>query len=151
MRAWRATEAGRGHPGLPEEDDDAFDSTARVLRYLAKITVEPARVHGIEQDAGSLAPGRQADGWAAELRRSEPPSPVAHPDAARLCVAGAVAAAAQLSEEVDRARLAANLRAVLGECRPPETRAIVDDTSVAAATDAVRQALVTALEGSGAP
>src|SRR5580765_9053711 len=34
MRAWRATEAGRGHTGLPDDADEAFDSTARVLRYL---------------------------------------------------------------------------------------------------------------------
>ena len=62
MRAWRATEAGRGHPGLPEEPDDAFDSTDRVLRYLAKVTIEPAITHGIA-DARRVArsPGRLAD------------------------------------------------------------------------------------------
>ncbi len=27
MRAWRATEAGSGHAGLPDDGDDAFDST----------------------------------------------------------------------------------------------------------------------------
>jgi len=32
-----------------------------VLRYLAKVTAEPARVHGIEDEVGSLAPGRLAD------------------------------------------------------------------------------------------
>jgi urease subunit alpha len=61
MRAWRATEPGRGHPGLPEEGDDAFDSTARVLRYLAKVTIEPAITHGISEHVGSLTPGRLAD------------------------------------------------------------------------------------------
>ncbi|HEX6330063.1 MAG TPA: amidohydrolase family protein, partial [Actinomycetota bacterium] len=29
--------------------------------YLAKYTVEPARVHGIEAEVGSLSPGRAAD------------------------------------------------------------------------------------------
>jgi urease subunit alpha len=37
------------------------DDNARVLRYLAKVTAEPALVHGIETDVGSLRPGRLAD------------------------------------------------------------------------------------------
>jgi urease subunit alpha len=61
MRRWRATEAGHGHAGLPDDGDDAFDSTARVLRYLAKVTIEPAIAHGISEHVGSLAPGRLAD------------------------------------------------------------------------------------------
>src|SRR6188508_1291050 len=61
MRAWRATDAGRGHPGLPEDPGDAFDSTDRVLRYLAKVTIEPAIAHGIAGHVGSLTPGRLAD------------------------------------------------------------------------------------------
>ena len=61
MHAWRSTEAGRGHAGLPDDPDDAFDSTARVLRYLAKVTIEPAIAHGISEHVGSLAPGRLAD------------------------------------------------------------------------------------------
>jgi urease subunit alpha len=47
MKAW----AGEG----------AADDNERVLRYLAKYTVEPARTHGIEREVGSLAPGRLAD------------------------------------------------------------------------------------------
>ena len=61
MRAWRGTPAGAGHPGLPDDGDDAFDSNARVLRYLAKVTIEPAIAHGIADHVGSLAPGRLAD------------------------------------------------------------------------------------------
>jgi urease subunit alpha len=57
MKAWRATEAGDGWPGA----DDGADDNARVLRYLAKVTVEPARVHGLEAEVGSLSPGRLAD------------------------------------------------------------------------------------------
>jgi urease subunit alpha len=38
-----------------EHDND------RVLRYLAKVTIEPARTHGIEGEVGSLSPGRLAD------------------------------------------------------------------------------------------
>jgi urease subunit alpha len=37
------------------------DDTDRVLRYLAKVTIEPARTHGIEDEVGSLTPGRLAD------------------------------------------------------------------------------------------
>ena len=61
MRAWRVTEAGAGHAGLPVDPDDAFDSTDRVLRYLAKVTVEPAIAHGVSAHVGSLQPGRLAD------------------------------------------------------------------------------------------
>lgn len=70
MKAWRATEAGEGWPDGPPiarlrpavpAPDGLPDDNERVLRYLAKITVEPARVHGIAQDLGSLAPGRMAD------------------------------------------------------------------------------------------
>ncbi len=60
MKRWRATAAGAGHPGLPAEaipDDDS----ARVLRYLAKVTLEPAIVHGVADHVGSLRPGRLAD------------------------------------------------------------------------------------------
>jgi urease subunit alpha len=61
MRAWRASEAGADHPGLPEDPPDPFDSTDRVLRYLAKVTIEPAITHGIAEHVGSLSPGRLAD------------------------------------------------------------------------------------------
>jgi urease subunit alpha len=60
-KAWRATEAGRGHPGLPAENDDPYDDTDRVLRYLAKVTIEPAITHGVAEHVGSLRPGRLAD------------------------------------------------------------------------------------------
>ena len=47
------TEGGSGSDDLDDND--------RVLRYLAKVTEEPARVHGISPEVGSLAPGRLAD------------------------------------------------------------------------------------------
>ena len=46
-------EGGSGRDG-PDDND-------RVLRYLAKVTEEPARVHGISDEVGSLSPGRMAD------------------------------------------------------------------------------------------
>jgi urease subunit alpha len=58
MKAWRAGDAGCGHPGLPA---DADDDNERVLRYLAKVTIEPAITHGLADHVGSLQPGRLAD------------------------------------------------------------------------------------------
>ncbi|MGH2475156.1 MAG: amidohydrolase family protein, partial [Candidatus Limnocylindrales bacterium] len=40
---------------------DPFDATERVLRYLAKVTIEPAITHGIAASVGSLQTGRLAD------------------------------------------------------------------------------------------
>jgi len=63
MKAWRASPAGADHPGLPPDGTDgaAPDDTERVLRYLAKVTIEPAIVHGIADHVGSLQAGRLAD------------------------------------------------------------------------------------------
>lgn len=41
--------------------DEGRDDTERVLRYLAKVTIEPAIVHGLADWVGSLRPGRLAD------------------------------------------------------------------------------------------
>jgi urease subunit alpha len=46
---------------LAGEAGPGFDNTERVLRYLAKITVNPAIAHGIAHEVGSLRPGRLAD------------------------------------------------------------------------------------------
>ena len=62
LKRWRATEAGSGHAGLPPEPAPGErDDTDRVLRYLAKVTIEPAIVHGLADVVGSLRPGRLAD------------------------------------------------------------------------------------------
>jgi urease subunit alpha len=66
MKAWRRSGAADGVPGLPAEwagapDPDDRDDTARVLRYLAKVTIEPAITHGISDHVGSLQVGRLAD------------------------------------------------------------------------------------------
>jgi urease subunit alpha len=65
MKAWRRSPAAEGVAGLPadpglDEPDDR-DDTARVLRYLAKVTLEPAITHGVADHVGSLRPGRLAD------------------------------------------------------------------------------------------
>ncbi len=65
MKAWRRSPAAEGLPGLPDDpglsDTDDRDDTARVLRYLAKVTIEPAITHGVADHVGSLRPGRLAD------------------------------------------------------------------------------------------
>ena len=43
------------------DDGLGHDDNERVLAYLAKYTAEPAIVHGIAGEVGSLAPGRLAD------------------------------------------------------------------------------------------
>ena len=40
---------------------EGADDNARVLRHLAKVTINPAVTHGLAADVGSLAPGRLAD------------------------------------------------------------------------------------------
>jgi urease subunit alpha len=61
MKAWRASPAGAaaGHPGLPEDREG--DDNDRVLRYLAKVTIEPSITHGVAGHVGSLQVGRLAD------------------------------------------------------------------------------------------
>ncbi|HEX5824576.1 MAG TPA: urease subunit alpha [Candidatus Limnocylindrales bacterium] len=54
LKRWRGSKLPRGERG--EEDD-----TERVLRYLAKVTIEPAITHGLVDHVGSLRPGRLAD------------------------------------------------------------------------------------------
>ncbi len=60
-------------PGRPERaaSDDDND---RILRYLAKITVNPAVVHGIAHEVGRLAPGMLADIvlWRPEMFAAKP-------------------------------------------------------------------------------
>ena len=62
MKAWRTSTAGGGHAGLPvDRPDDVAADNDRVLRYLAKVTIEPAVTHGLAAHVGSLRPGRLAD------------------------------------------------------------------------------------------
>src|ERR671912_498981 len=71
MKTWRGTEDGNGWPsgsarrtatGTITPDSVANgDDNDRVLRYLAKYTIEPAITHGISHYVGTLAPGRLAD------------------------------------------------------------------------------------------
>ena len=55
------------------EDPSGHDN-ARVLRYLAKLTINPAIAHGLAHEVGSLEPGRLADVvlWRPELFGAKP-------------------------------------------------------------------------------
>ncbi len=65
MKAWRRSAVADGVPDLPDDpglaDPDDRDDSARVLRYLAKVTIEPAIAHGLAAHVGSLRYGRLAD------------------------------------------------------------------------------------------
>lgn len=55
-RTWQLAHVMKAWGGERTEDDND-----RVLRYLAKYTIEPARTHGVEREVGTLTPGRLAD------------------------------------------------------------------------------------------
>ena len=55
-RTWQLAHVMKTWAGQATDDDNE-----RVLRYLAKYTVEPAVTHGIDAEVGSLTPGRMAD------------------------------------------------------------------------------------------
>jgi len=63
MKRWRELRGGVLEPP-PVRRLDRASPTAdneRVLRYLAKVTIEPAIAQGISVEVGTLAPGRLAD------------------------------------------------------------------------------------------
>ena len=55
-RTWQLAHQMKRFGGQTPEDDNA-----RVLQYLAKYTINPARAHGIDRYVGSLEPGKLAD------------------------------------------------------------------------------------------
>jgi urease subunit alpha len=57
--AMAAAAKAAGGPGSGA--DDGSDDNERVLRYLAKLTLNPAIAHGIAHEVGSLEPGKLAD------------------------------------------------------------------------------------------
>jgi urease subunit alpha len=62
-RTFQLASVLKGWPGraLSSAADGADDDNERVLRYLAKVTIESAITHGIADHVGSLRPGRLAD------------------------------------------------------------------------------------------
>ncbi len=58
---WRTFALASVMAGLDESRADAFDDNERILRYLAKITINPALVHGLAHEVGRLTVGHLAD------------------------------------------------------------------------------------------
>jgi urease subunit alpha len=50
-----------GQSDDPAAGTAATDDNERVLRYLAKLTINPAIAHGLADEVGTMAPGRLAD------------------------------------------------------------------------------------------
>ncbi len=60
IRTWQTADKMRKQRGrLPEETGD--NDNARVKRYIAKYTINPAIAHGMSAHIGSIAPGKRAD------------------------------------------------------------------------------------------
>jgi urease subunit alpha len=59
-RTFALAAAMRAQRGPLPADDHTHDN-ARILRYLAKLTLNPAIAHGLSHEVGSLTPGRLAD------------------------------------------------------------------------------------------
>ncbi|WP_372610776.1 urease subunit alpha [Aquicoccus sp.] len=60
IRTWQTADKMRKQRGrLPEETGD--NDNARVKRYIAKYTINPAIAHGMSAHIGSIEPGKRAD------------------------------------------------------------------------------------------
>lgn len=59
-RAWQTADKMKICRGKLKEDSSSNDNF-RVLRYLAKYTINPALAHGIDYYVGSVTPGKIAD------------------------------------------------------------------------------------------
>ncbi len=60
IRTWQTADKMKRQRGaLPEEQGD--NDNARVKRYVAKYTVNPAIAHGVSRHIGSIEPGKLAD------------------------------------------------------------------------------------------
>ncbi len=60
IRTWQAADQMKRRSG-PLAADSARNDNARIKRYLAKYTINPALAHGIGHAVGSLEPGKLAD------------------------------------------------------------------------------------------
>ncbi len=56
IRTWQMAHRMKEYSGAVTEQDNA-----RILRYLAKLTINPAIAQGLAHEVGSLAPGKLAD------------------------------------------------------------------------------------------
>ena len=60
LRTWQSADKMKAQRGPLPGDSDRQDN-ARIKRYVAKYTINPAIAHGIASDVGSIEPGKLAD------------------------------------------------------------------------------------------
>lgn len=60
-RTWQLASHMRATRGPLPADEGTEADNARILRYIAKITINPAKLFGIDHEVGSLEPGKLAD------------------------------------------------------------------------------------------
>ncbi|EID10763.1 urease subunit alpha [Mycolicibacterium phlei] len=60
-RTWQLASHMRATRGALPADEGTGADNARILRYIAKLTINPARLFGIDHEVGSLEPGKLAD------------------------------------------------------------------------------------------
>jgi urease subunit alpha len=60
-RTWQTADKMKGQRGQLPEDEDTEADNHRIQRYVAKYTLNPAKVAGIDEYVGSLEPGKMAD------------------------------------------------------------------------------------------
>ena len=60
-RTWQLASKMKQQRGALPEDAGSGHDNARIKRYVAKLTINPARIYGIDHEVGSLEPGKLAD------------------------------------------------------------------------------------------
>jgi len=60
-RTWQLASKMRVQRGPLPEDAGSGNDNARIRRYVAKLTINPARIYGIDREIGSLEAGKLAD------------------------------------------------------------------------------------------
>lgn len=60
-RTWQLASHMRATRGALPTDAGHGDDNQRILRYIAKLTINPAKMFGIDHEVGSLEPGKLAD------------------------------------------------------------------------------------------
>jgi urease subunit alpha len=61
IRTWQTAHKMKAQRGTLPEDRGRGDDNFRIKRYLAKYTLNPAIVHGLSQEIGSITVGKMAD------------------------------------------------------------------------------------------
>jgi urease subunit alpha len=60
-RTWQVAAHMKGARASLPEDEGRGNDNHRIRRYIAKYTINPARIYGIDGEIGSLEPGKLAD------------------------------------------------------------------------------------------